>query len=112
AGSLAVLLLWVYYSAQIFLLGAEFTQVWAHAYGSRRTQARPNGVPRETVAPPVEPVALPARPVGSRLQRHLGAAAVVAAALGALTAWRLQVRRSAQRVSSSSRYSRGSRSTA
>jgi membrane protein len=24
-----VLLLWVYYSAQIFLLGAEFTWVWA-----------------------------------------------------------------------------------
>jgi membrane protein len=36
AGSLAVLLLWVYYSAQIFLLGAEFTWVYAHSYGSRR----------------------------------------------------------------------------
>ena len=30
AGSLVVLLLWVYYSAQIFLLGAEFTQVYAN----------------------------------------------------------------------------------
>lgn len=29
AGSLVVLLLWIYYSAQIFLLGAEFTQVYA-----------------------------------------------------------------------------------
>jgi membrane protein len=29
AGSLVVLLLWVYYSAQIFLLGAEFTRVYA-----------------------------------------------------------------------------------
>jgi membrane protein len=36
AGSLAVLLIWVYYSAQIFLLGAEFTWVFAHSYGSRR----------------------------------------------------------------------------
>ncbi|WP_280155481.1 YhjD/YihY/BrkB family envelope integrity protein [Piscinibacter sp. XHJ-5] len=36
AGSLAVLLLWVYYSAQIFLLGAEFTWVYAHSLGSRR----------------------------------------------------------------------------
>ncbi len=36
AGSLAVLLLWVYYSAQIFLLGAEFTWAYAHAFGSRR----------------------------------------------------------------------------
>jgi membrane protein len=41
AGSLAALLLWVYYSAQIFLLGAEFTWVYAHAYGSRRGQHRP-----------------------------------------------------------------------
>ena len=29
AASVVVLLLWVYYSAQIFLLGAEFTWVWA-----------------------------------------------------------------------------------
>jgi membrane protein len=35
AGSLLVLLLWVYYSAQIFLIGAEFTWVYANAYGSR-----------------------------------------------------------------------------
>lgn len=35
AGSLAILMLWVYYSAQIFLLGAEFTQVYAERYGSR-----------------------------------------------------------------------------
>ena len=30
AGSFAVLLVWVYYSAQIFLLGAEFTWVYSH----------------------------------------------------------------------------------
>ena len=36
AGSLVVLLLWIYYSAQIFLLGAEFTCVVAYEYGSRR----------------------------------------------------------------------------
>ena len=35
AGSLVVLLVWMYYSAQIFLLGAEFTWVYAHACGSR-----------------------------------------------------------------------------
>jgi membrane protein len=34
AGSLVVLLLWVYYSAQIIFLGAEFTQVYAQRYGS------------------------------------------------------------------------------
>jgi membrane protein len=32
AGALIVLLLWVYYSAQIFLLGAEFTKVFTHGY--------------------------------------------------------------------------------
>lgn len=41
AGSLVVLIVWVYYSAQIFLFGAEFTWVYAHAYGSRRGQPRP-----------------------------------------------------------------------
>ena len=34
AGSLVVLLVWVYYSAQIFLLGAEFTWVYANDHGS------------------------------------------------------------------------------
>ena len=32
AGSLAVLLLWVYYSALILLFGAEFTETWAMAF--------------------------------------------------------------------------------
>ena len=34
AGSLVLLIVWVYYSAQIFLLGAEFTWVYARAHGS------------------------------------------------------------------------------
>ncbi len=33
AGSLAVSLLWIYYSAMILLLGAEFTEVWARVRG-------------------------------------------------------------------------------
>jgi membrane protein len=33
AGSLVVLLLWVYYSAQILFIGAEFTQVYAEKLG-------------------------------------------------------------------------------
>jgi membrane protein len=36
AGSLIVLLLWIYYSAQIFLLGAEFTQVYSRKFGSQK----------------------------------------------------------------------------
>ncbi|HUG93188.1 MAG TPA: YihY/virulence factor BrkB family protein [Planctomycetaceae bacterium] len=34
AGSLALILVWVYYSGLIVLLGAEFTQVWARRYGT------------------------------------------------------------------------------
>jgi len=47
AGSIVVLLVWVYYSAQIFLLGAEFTWVYAYRFGSRRTEPHPD------VKPPV-----------------------------------------------------------
>jgi membrane protein len=39
AASIVVLLLWVYYSAQILLLGAEFTHVYAQHHGSRRPLA-------------------------------------------------------------------------
>jgi membrane protein len=35
ASSLITLLLWIYYSAQILLFGAEFTQVYANTYGSK-----------------------------------------------------------------------------
>lgn len=41
AGSLVVVLVWVYYSAQIFLLGVEFTWVYAHTYGSLKGVPRP-----------------------------------------------------------------------
>ena len=35
AGSLVAILVWVYYSAQIFFFGAEITQVYARQYGER-----------------------------------------------------------------------------
>jgi membrane protein len=53
AGSLVIVLAWVYYSAQIFLLGAEFTWVYAHSHGSRAGQ-------EPAPAPPI-PIS-PARP--------------------------------------------------
>ena len=34
AGALVLLLVWIYYSAQIFLLGAEFTKVFAQGKGA------------------------------------------------------------------------------
>ncbi len=39
AGSIILLLVWVYYSAQIFLFGAEFTRSYAHRFGSRSNRA-------------------------------------------------------------------------
>ena len=59
AGSLAALLIWLYYSSQIFLFGAELTQAFAHRYGSRivpKDNAIPvddhdravQGIPRES----------------------------------------------------------------
>jgi membrane protein len=38
AGSLAILLYWCYYSAQIFFIGAEITQTYARQYGSHLTR--------------------------------------------------------------------------
>lgn len=49
AGSVIALLLWVYYSAQIFFLGAEFTRQYALWFGSLRhknIERRGNGPPR------------------------------------------------------------------
>lgn len=38
AGSILVVLVWVYYSAQILLFGAEFTQVYSEHFGSMKKQ--------------------------------------------------------------------------
>ncbi len=53
AGSLVVILVWVYYSAQVFFLGAEFTHVYATTVGSRAGdwEAERRGA---VVAPPSE----------------------------------------------------------
>src|SRR6185503_12306007 len=62
AGSLVLLLLWIYYSAQILFFGAEFTQVYANQYGSKmgsegeETFARPEGKEGKDLA--VRPVLL------------------------------------------------------
>ena len=39
AASIVVVLIWVYYSAQLILMGAEFTAVYAQRHGSRREAA-------------------------------------------------------------------------
>jgi membrane protein len=50
AGSLVVLLLWVYYSTLILFYGAEFTQVYAERFGSGLNQKKP-----EITTVPAEP---------------------------------------------------------
>jgi membrane protein len=40
AGSLVIVVAWIYYSALILYFGAEFTQVYAHAFGSRLNKAK------------------------------------------------------------------------
>jgi membrane protein len=69
AGSLAVLLVWVYYSSMILFLGAEFTQVYARQYGSLRsapTTRHPKPrTPQETGSWP-HPLSGTARSVGGR----------------------------------------------
>lgn len=49
AGSLVLLLLWIYYSAQILFFGAEFTQVYANQLGSRIVpEAQADDTPPDT----------------------------------------------------------------
>ncbi len=49
AGSLVVLVIWVYYSAQILFFGAEFTQVYARTFGSRIVPTK-NAIPLDAAA--------------------------------------------------------------
>ena len=53
AGTLIVVMLWIYYSCEIFLFGAEFTKVWAAHHGSREAfearELKVNETPPKTV---------------------------------------------------------------
>jgi membrane protein len=106
AGSLVIVLLWVYYSAQIFLLGAEFTWVYSYRHGTRRHLEKPaakSSTPRaaeaaaqkqegempaqpstDSPAPSPRPSARPAprRPALGRLRIAAGIAAAVGLVAG------------------------------
>ena len=74
AGSLVIVFVWVYYSAQIFLLGAEFTWVYARTLGSMRDLVRPEEAAVEKAAEaeqaPMRGVAAaPAKPELARRRR-------------------------------------------
>jgi membrane protein len=55
-GSVVIMVVWVYYSAQIFYLGAEFGWVYAHRFGSRRDPARMAPPPLQKPIPESERV--------------------------------------------------------
>jgi membrane protein len=71
AGSLVMLLSWVYYSSLVFLLGAEFTRVYTHDCVGDRPAPEQGAKPVDTTRPEVKAEAEPRRP---------GAAAPAAAA--------------------------------
>src|SRR5438105_1147231 len=86
AGSLVVLMLWVYYSSQIFLLGAEFTRVYAEEHGSRAPSSD-EGPARVTTHIRVQaaansPVAQPASRVGALAKLGAALALGVGASIG------------------------------
>ena len=100
AGSLMVTLLWIYYSAQIFFLGAEFTQVYANTYGSYAIKSNPPQRDDSTVESTAEPAQGNAQKASSvarattspkraqRVRQHasnLMAAVVIIGAVSALT---------------------------
>ena len=67
AASLVIVFIWVYYSAQIFLLGAEFTWIYARMFGSMRHV--------EAAAPAGAPDAVPSRSGEAEPGAGLGRAA-------------------------------------
>jgi membrane protein len=59
AGAFALLLLWIYYSSQIFLIGAEFTRAWADIVHEREPDTA--STPAENAGRPNDASATPAR---------------------------------------------------
>jgi membrane protein len=55
AGSLVLLLLWIYFSSLIFLLGAEFTRVHSRRYRDGRAPASPGAERVAKIEVPLEP---------------------------------------------------------
>lgn len=83
AGSLVVLLLWVYWSASILFFGAEFTQVYARTHGSMRSEASRPFAPKGAVAAAM-PAPIEIKPARAGGVFKLAAGGVAGLLLGAL----------------------------
>ncbi|MEO5844785.1 MAG: YihY/virulence factor BrkB family protein [Caldimonas sp.] len=104
AGSLIVVFIWVYYSAQIFLLGAEFTWVYAKTLGSLRSAegvdevakkaAGTDEIPARSEAPkaPTPAAPAPSGPAGARDRPAAAANGATIADIGAGLAFFIALR--------------------
>lgn len=92
AGSLVVILIWVYWSAQILFFGAEFTQVYARSHGSRagdRSKTKADKRPRPVLVPAPAPAPAPvAKTGGGKGKLALGGVLglIIGTILGGVTA--------------------------
>ena len=85
-GSIIIVMVWVYYSAQIFLLGAEFTWVHAHETGSRSAQKEESAESAPSAFPVVPAAVVPVYPqktLGNALTQLLQRKSVFGVALAA-----------------------------
>ncbi len=71
AGSLVAVIVWIYYSAQIFFFGAEFTHVYAESQSGRLPGAEKSGT-QETGPRKAEPDTAPAEPEKMKESAILG----------------------------------------
>jgi membrane protein len=87
AGSLVVLLVWVYYSSQVFLFGAEFTRLYAEARGSCAGTER-RSAPRIRVQPAANtPIGQPSRGIAAVAKLGAALALGIGASIG-LNIWK------------------------
>jgi membrane protein len=78
AGSVIIMIVWIYYSAQILYFGAEFTRVYANRYGSRVVPAEnAEPLPGERQKTASTPAGRPERPQPvERVERNVPAPAI------------------------------------
>jgi uncharacterized BrkB/YihY/UPF0761 family membrane protein len=82
AASLVVLLIWVYYSSQIVLFGAEFTRAYAKRHGSHQAE-----LPPTVVTEPAPNLAPESDVLGAIAQRNPYAVIVLSALAGWVFSW-------------------------